>query len=55
MIRTAFALALCLAASQDADRKARELLDKLGSDRIEEPEEAMRKLQELGPAVIPHV
>ena len=44
--------ALLLAGQQDPTRA---LIEKLGSDSIEEREEAARRLSDMGPAAIPHL
>src|ERR1043166_3486043 len=50
---TALALWAAVAAQDDAARQARELVEKLRSDRVEERDEATRKIKQIGRAALP--
>src|ERR1041384_4412257 len=50
---SAIALSAAVAAQDDAARQARELVEKLRSDRVEERDEATRKIKQIGRAALP--
>lgn len=49
----AFVLSVCFAPQDDSSKQARDLIEKLYSEKVEVRDEATRKLREIGKAAIP--